>query len=170
MSSSSYRWSRDKPKDPIDVDPVPVTVVGPDGNFSVYSRARADSAPMRRFIVALRRIWTASALTQVPGWFEQWWNKGSHRPARPKTQSTWALIRAGKWESLNLDQQALLQIAAFLLLVLLVLFLVYLLHDSWVQGHQGVTVSASSDGKPSGRITFLTRSQFERERNRRKVR
>lgn len=154
---------------PLDVDPISVTVIDPDGSF-VYRRA---GAPKRTFLARLmgaaRNLWPASALAQAPVWFEQWWNKGKgRRPARPRTQSTWSLLRTGELDSLDLDSQALLQIAAFILLAILVVLLIYLVYDSWAQGRQGIRVAAAGNGKPNGRVIYMTRSQFKRERARRK--
>ncbi|KAI5083223.1 hypothetical protein GOP47_0002966 [Adiantum capillus-veneris] len=61
---------------------------------------------------------------------------------------------------------ALLQIGSLLLLVLLVIFLVYVLYDSQVRGTPGVVVSASDDGTPRGRVMYITKGQFRRERDR----
>lgn len=154
---------------PIDVDPLSVTVIDHDGSF-VYSRA---GAPKRTFLARLtgaaRNLWPASALAQAPVWFEQWWNKEKvRRPARTRTRSTWSLIRTGEFDLLDLDSQALLQISAFILLAIIVALLIYLVYDHWVQGRQGIRVAAAGDGKPNGRVIYVTRSQFKKERARRK--
>ncbi len=156
--------------DTLDVEPVSVTIIGPDGHPSVYRPSREGSgrATVQGLIAALRKFWPASALTQIPGWFEQWWNKGSARPARPKTESTWALIRAGKFDCIELDAAAKLQIAAFLLLVFLVVFLAYMLYDNWVQSRKEVTIFPSGAGNPRDRVTYMTKDQFRREQHRRK--
>jgi len=159
-------------KDPIELEPASVTVIGPDGLSTIYRQVRntADTGPFGRFWGALRRIWPAPALAQAPAWFERWWNKEARRPAPSKERSTWTLLRAGKFEELSLDNQALLQIAAFLLIAFLVLFLAYMLYDSWVQGRQVVATSASGEGKPSGRTIYLPKGEFRRERARRQGR
>ena len=170
LPSPLREWETRRDGGPIDVDPVSVSVIDPDG-FSVYRRA---STPKRnrlaRILEVARHLWPASALAQAPAWFEQWWDRmgKGRQPARPKGRSAWSLIRTGELDFLDLDNQALLQVVAFLLLVLLLLLLVYIVYDSWEQGRQVITVAAAGDGKPNGRIIYMTRSQFKRERARRK--
>ncbi|KAI5066437.1 hypothetical protein GOP47_0019061 [Adiantum capillus-veneris] len=71
LSPSRWAWSA-----PLDVDPISVTVIVPEGSSSVYRQAGvsynpgSDSIPLKCFIIALHRIWPTSALVQAPGWFE----------------------------------------------------------------------------------------------------
>lgn len=165
LSPPRREWN--PPREPIDVDPIGVTVIDPDGSFVYRQAGSPKRTRMARFVGVVRDLWPVSALSQAPVWFEQWWNRvRAPRSARSKTQSTWSLIRAGELDLLDLDSQALLQVGAFLLLVLLVALLIYLVIDNREQGRQGVSVA--DGGTPNGRVLYMTRSQFKREQARRK--